>query len=513
MTGGLEAAHEFCTIEAGKAGLATAQSTWRAILATDSKSAFWFTGRSPQSKPVYNTQGEIVATTRAELWSAATLTNPVRYDQFGVSKTSPIASGAKRDGTYAGESCAGWKDPQGSLGLGQGNSGLATNSWISGESGANCTSVSIYCLGDRVAAQGTPTNTPTQTATITPSLTPSSTQTHTPTSTVTPQPTTTPTSTSTVTPTPLIPPTRTPTLAPTNTATPTPGNSNSTPPPKPTDPTGGQILPSPGPTGTPGFISTRPIPDNAIGGEVLVAGKPFAGALVYIPELIDVALSDKQGFYSFIGVDPPKVKVTIKIRSTQLEKGGYDIPSQAGIFVEVRPRALAMYNPQKCPENDKLSALYTAALHLRFMYRSALNDHKLLLQKLTSGEAKRETGRAINRTKYHSSFYLDLSAMLPDRQLRCTQKTASCSEVDLRDVVRKMRFSATQVRRESLLFNRQLRQKQLRPEKQSNTTMKKIRDRSQRLQSLISKLPRSTNSCTPSGSAQEISILPTNKKP
>gem|GEM_PF-6871008 len=246
---------------------------------------------------------------------------------------------------------------------------------------------------------------------------------------------------------------------------------------------------------------------------MLVGGQPFAGALVYIPEIVDIALTDKQGFYSFIGVEPPKAKITIKIRSTQLDKGGYDIPSQAGIFVEVRPRTLAIYNPQKCPENDKLSALYTAALHLRFMYRSALSDHKLLLPKLTSGEAKRETGRAINRTKYHSSFYLDLSAMLPDRQLKCAKKSISCSELDLRDIVRKMRFSATQVRRESLLFNRQLRQKQLRPEKQSNTIMKKIRDRSQRLQSLISKLPRSTHSCAASGTSQEISILPTDKKP
>jgi hypothetical protein len=210
-----------------------------------------------------------------------------------------------------------------------------------------------------------------------------------------------------------------------------------------------------------------------------------------------VALTDKQGFYSFVGIEPPQMKMTVKIRSTQLLNGGYDIPTQAGIFVEVRPSTLAIYNPRKCPEQDKLSALYTAALNLRFMYRSALADHKKLLPKLTSGEAKRETGRAMNRTKYHSSFYLDLSALLPDRQLTCASSAQSCTTVDLRDVVRKMKFSATQVRRESLLFNRQLRQKKLRPERESTTIMRKIRSKSDRLQSLIARLPRSTNSCTP----------------
>lgn len=216
-----------------------------------------------------------------------------------------------------------------------------------------------------------------------------------------------------------------------------------------------------------------------------------------MPEIVDVALTDKQGFYSFIGIEPPKLRMTIKIRSTQLVNGGYDIPTQAGVFVEVRPSALAQHNPQRCPEKDKLSALYTAALNLRFMYRSARADHKKLLPKLTSGPAKRETGRAMNRTLYHSSFYLDLSALLPDRELSCASATPSCTTVDLRDVVRKMKVSATHVRRESLLFNRQLRQKKLRSEKESDKIMRKIRSKAARLQSLIARLPRKTNSCTP----------------
>jgi len=177
--------------------------------------------------------------------------------------------------------------------------------------------------------------------------------------------------------------------------------------------------------------------------------------------------------------------------------------------MEVKAGAPVVYNPQKCPESDKLAALYTAALHLRFMYRSALTDHKLLLPKLMSGEAKREVGRAITRTGYHSSYYLDMSAMLPDRQLQCAKKSPMCRGIDLREIVRRMRFSATQVRRESLLFNGQLRQKQLRPEKQSISIMKQTRSRSQRLQSLITKLPRKTMSCSSSGTAQEVLFLRT----
>jgi hypothetical protein len=216
---------------------------------------------------------------------------------------------------------------------------------------------------------------------------------------------------------------------------------------------------------------------------------------VYIPEIVDVALTDKNGFYSFLGIEPPGMKMTVKIRSTQLENGGYDIPTQAGIFVGVRPSKLADYNPMKCSETDKLSALYNAAIHLRFMYRSAHTDHKKLLPALTAGESKRETGRAMNRTLYHASFYLDLSALLPDRQLACASSVASCNRLDLRDAVRRMRFSAIQVRRESLLFNRKIRQEKLRSEPESNKIMKSIRSRSDRLQSLISQLPRQSFSC------------------
>jgi hypothetical protein len=352
------------------------------------------------------------------------------------------------------------------------------------------------------SATASTTSTPANSATATPTDTPTASPTHTATATATQ--TLTATATHTATPSSTSQPTLTPTMTPRHTSSPTPiatNTSASTPTIKPTDtpkdPTGGQTQPTASPSTTPEFVTTRPIPDNTTGGEVIVGGKPFAGALVYLPEIVDVALTDKQGFFSFIGIEPPKLKMTIKIRSTQLVNGGYDIPTQAGVFVEVRPSALAQYNPRKCPEKDKLSALYTAALNLRFMYRSALTDHKKLLPKLISGDAKRETGRAIRRTKYHSSFYLDLSALLPDRELSCPGSTPSCTTIDLRDVVRKMKFSATQVRRESLLFNRQLRQKKVRPEKESNKIMQNIRRKALRLQSLIAQLPRRTNSCTP----------------
>jgi hypothetical protein len=243
------------------------------------------------------------------------------------------------------------------------------------------------------------------------------------------------------------------------------------------------------------MVSTRPIPGSSIGGEILVGGKPLAGALIYIPELVDVLVSDKNGFFSLTGVEPPGVKVTLKIRSTLLIDGGYDVPSRAGLFVQVKVPRLANYNPARCPQKDKILPLYNAANNLRFMYRSAMRDQKILgTYSLKNVDINPREG-ARRRSLYHGSFYMDLSAMLPDRQLVCAKATKGCVKVDLKDVLRKLKFSVYHVRRESLLFNRALRTEKLRPEKRSSNIVRTIRAKSDSLARSLGGLPRHTFDC------------------
>jgi hypothetical protein len=59
-----------------------------------------------------------------------------------------------------------------------------------------------------------------------------------------------------------------------------------------------------------------------------------------------------------------------------------------------------------------------------------------------------------------------------------------------------MRLIVQETRRESALFNRQLRQKGLRSEKQSVKVIKTIRQRSERAWAAIKKLARITYSCS-----------------
>jgi hypothetical protein len=494
ITGGIAAANEFCKIQAGDAGLDSLSATWRAVLSASHQNARDLTGRSVNSAPIYNTQGDVVAINRAQLWDrSSNLQNAVRYDQYGTSHVAPIASGSDETGVLVSEACADWKDRSGALGSGQGISDSVTKSWITDHKGSSCDSPYIYCLGIRPPATATPTNTPTHTptetatASATPSLTPENTPTNT--ETLTPEPTP-PDNTATPSATPTS--THTPTFTPTQLPSDTPPSSSLRP--QPTPDKGGDDTASV-PLTPPELVTTKPIPDSSIGGEILVGGKPLVGALIYIPELVEVLISDKNGFFSLVGIEPRGTKVTLKVRSTLLAKGGFDIPSRAGVFSQIKPKELVNYNPRRCKEEDKILPIYNAANNLRFMYRSAVRDQKILSIKSTKSEGKVPRGRALRRTYYHGSFYMDLSAMLPDRQLVCPSKTTNCVRVDLADTLRRLKSTVYNVRRESLLFNRALRTQSFRPESDSVAVVRKIRSKSDSLARAIVKLPRFTFHC------------------
>jgi hypothetical protein len=462
--------------------LAKESSIWRAILATSSKPGYRSTGRSDKTKPIYNTKGEVVAENRAKLWlQEPKLNTTISYNQYGVAKASLIASGALADGSYAAPACNDWSDINSVVGLGQGDPRLNDKGWISGQTGLSCQTPNIYCIGERVAAlTPTPTISPTATPTEAPTDTPTDIPSNTPTDTPTPMPTE-----------PLaVIDTPVPNQQPANTP-----NTDSTPQISPTaNPTPPNISIPVAPS-TPAPNRKRSIPPNTIAGEVTVSGKAYPGALVYIPELVEVALTDKDGFFSFFGVDPNQSKVTIMIRSSRLVNGGYDIPARTGLFTQVHPNRVANLNQNGCKERDKLKALYSSATSMRYIYRLANRDHLKFKSKIAGANSSRETGRAISRLFYHASFYLELSSMLPDLQILCPKAKLQCNRVDLREIVRKMKFSAVNARRESLLFNRKLRLSGIRSENESKKIIALIRAKFGRLRAGILKLPRVNYSC------------------
>jgi hypothetical protein len=322
---------------------------------------------------------------------------------------------------------------------------------------------------------------PTHTATPTNTFTPV------PEDTPTPSPTPTePPATSTSTPTPQG--TSTPTAAPSATRTPIPSASAS-----PTPPNEGGSNEVATPTPTP--MKTRPAPDGTIGGDITVGGKPFPGALVYLPEFVDLAITDKSGAFSFMGINSPDSGVTLRVRSTQLTNGGMDIPAKPGQAVEIQSQQLRNYNPANCPEQDKLLALYTAARNIRIIYLLAVKDQKQLSAGLKDNTEHKATGRALARMTSKARLYFELSSQLPDRQLLCVNPPASCRAVDLRETIRRMKASTRHVRLESLLFNRQMRLKNLRSNAESTKRINRIRQSEARALSHISKLARSTFDC------------------
>jgi hypothetical protein len=499
--GGTNAADEFCKIQAGKAGMDVVSSLWRAVISASYQDARSVTGVSETSAPIFNTQDEVVATNRGQLWNRdKDLFNAVRYDQFGSIHVVSVASGSTDQGTFIPSGCDDWRDSAGNLGIGQGNSGSVKSDWITGLDVATCNEPFIYCIGNRPTL--TPTNTATPTPTDTPTDTPTATATASATSTETPV--STPTETETPTPEPTNPEaTATPSVTPTFTYTPslTPTKPPSDTPPgssqKPLPPASDGGDPIPGlPTPPYSLVSTRPIPDSTIGGEVLVNKKPLEGALVYIPELVELLITDKNGFFSVSRVEPVSRPVTLKVRSVRLPNGGYDIPSRAGLFVQLNAPSYNKYNPANCPQKDKILQLYKAASSLKSMYRNAVRDHRILVAASRKDSKVNPRLGALTRSYYHGSFYMDLSSMMPDVQISCTKTTRGCLRVKLTDISRRMKFAGYQLRRESLLINQALRNEGLRPDTTSKKVIKRIRANSQSLLSHINQIPRETYKCS-----------------
>jgi len=100
----------FATSEAtGQAELAALGTTWSALVSYTNVnvSATSNTSTSPGTGlPIYNLNGELVASTYTQLWSQGTnaLTNPIRYTQAGTATTSAVVwtGGSFTGGTAGG---------------------------------------------------------------------------------------------------------------------------------------------------------------------------------------------------------------------------------------------------------------------------------------------------------------------------------------------------------------------------------------------------------------------------
>lgn len=220
--GGLEGARQKCQ-ELADAVPALAGTKWLPLLSDGDWHPINATGASLTSDPVYNMDGSIIATSRAELWDAranALLSGVEFHENSNRAPNTSVYTGANAEG-YGENSCERWTSSTGgSVKVGYTNTTSAT--WMGDNTVPACSAtLPIYCIGNFPSPTPTPTplgepiivpptSTPTRTPTATPTKTP----------TVTPTRTPTPTNTPTRTPTPTATPTRTPTRTPLPTKTP-----------------------------------------------------------------------------------------------------------------------------------------------------------------------------------------------------------------------------------------------------------------------------------------------------
>jgi|GEM_PF-6470627 len=102
---------------------------WQAIL-SDSQDGDAIT-RLNIGGPIYNTQGELVATDKADMFDGA-ISAPILYDEFGNEVTGNLDawSGTGSSGFWTGLSCNDWDDPSSSNEADIGVVGSASSSWI-----------------------------------------------------------------------------------------------------------------------------------------------------------------------------------------------------------------------------------------------------------------------------------------------------------------------------------------------------------------------------------------------
>lgn len=498
FTGGAEAADAFCRQRALAGNLVNAHSRWRALISTSTHDAQSLTGTSPNSGRIVNRRDELLALNRATLWDAsADLAHVPGFDEFGNVISTTIATGSDARGIrLAPGFCSDFTSANSTLN-GAGTSSEKSRSWISklSPSPSACSLLHLYCVGNvqPFPASETPQSTPTNISVGTPSATSTS------------VPTTSSSGTPNASPTSGSnsgsnggDPSNSPTATPATTITAV-STSNLT-------------AGTPSPTPTTFAISTSSGKPGQFNGKVLANGKPIAGALIYAPELVHVAISLKDGNWTLPDIEKAGSDVALKIRSTQLVNSGIDIPAALGTTLQIRDLRTRDYNPDKCAENDHLLNLYNAALRVRALWLASASDHQSLSSSQAKASSGQESGRALRRAQYHAQTYFELSALLPDRELACSSSQRQCPSVSLTRIIRAMRQSATHLRHESLLFNRKLRLSGARSEAESERRIKSIRSSTKRLAALLQKLPNGTFDCSASSTASAKSAAPRPKR-
>jgi hypothetical protein len=482
VTGGVKAADAFCQQRAAAGNLVSAQSQWRALISTSTQDAQSLTGSSSSSARIVNRRAELLALNREKLWNAsAELVNAPGYDEFGSEVSTTIVTGSDASGIRLEPGFCGDLTSDSSTVSGTGTSSEKSRSWISKlpASSADCSVIRLYCIGNFQSSPSSemppinPTNTSLEMPTFSSTLAPTDRSSGTPNSSPTSgsssgssggngpnSPTTTPTSTMTT------------------------GSSSDLP----------DRTPSPTPTSLP--ISTSSGGPSQFNGNVEANGKPISGALIYAPELVNLAISLKDGSWNLSDIEKASSNVVLKIRSTQLVNSGVDIPASLVTTLQIRDLQSREYNPNRCAEKDHLLNLYNAALRVRSLWLASYDDHRFLSSSEANTSNRQTSGRALRRAQYHAQTYFELSTLLPDRQLFCSSSQRACPPVSYNRIIRTMRQSTTHLRHESLLFNRRLRFLGARSEAASERRIRSIRSSSKRLIALIQKLPRSSFNCS-----------------
>jgi len=242
-------------------------------------------------------------------------------------------------------------------------------------------------------------------------------------------------------------------------------------------------------------VSSAPSKPGQLSGKIESDGKAIPGAIIYAPGIVHAALSMKDGTWVMPELQDSGANLLLKIRSTQLFNSGVDIPVSIGTTSQVKNLKVRDYNPDKCKEDDHLLNLYNAALRVRALWLASASDHKILITSKVQAAGAQDSGRALRRAHYHAQTFLELSALIPDRQLTCSSAQRTCPSVSYNMIVRAMKQSATHLRHESLLFNRKLRLAGSRSEAASKQRIQNIRSGTRRLSALLQKLPVSSFDC------------------
>ena len=85
--------------------------------------------RIPITAPVYNTNGDLVATGHTDMWDG-NISAPIQYDEFGNVQSGEVWSGTSSSGVWSGTSCDDWDFPSN---FSSGDFGVVGNvggSWI-----------------------------------------------------------------------------------------------------------------------------------------------------------------------------------------------------------------------------------------------------------------------------------------------------------------------------------------------------------------------------------------------